>query len=102
MRFEEFYERRQRRALTMVDAAEILGVTARTCRRRDRYEADGAEGLQDRRIGQASARAIPLDEGLQMVTRYATRYTGRTVKHVHERWHSEHGGTRSYTWTKQT
>ena len=51
MRFEERYERRQRRALTLVDAAEILGVTARTCRRwRDRYEADGAEGLQDRRI----------------------------------------------------
>ena len=51
MRFEERYERRQRRALTLVDAAEILGVTARTCRRwRNRYEADGAEGLQERLI----------------------------------------------------
>ena len=32
MRFEELYERRQRRALTMVEAAEILGVTERTFR----------------------------------------------------------------------
>ena len=103
MRFEELYERQQQRALTMADAAEILGVTARTCRRwRDRYEADGAAGLQDRRIGPASARAVPVDEVLQMVTRYETRYTGWTVKHFHERWQQEHGGQRSYTWTKKT
>lgn len=103
MRFEELYERQQQRVLTMADAAEILGVAERTFRRwRDRYEADGAEGLQDRRIGQASARAVPVDEVLQMVTLYQTRYSGWTVKHFHERWLTEHGGTRSYTWTKKT
>ena len=37
-----------------------------------------------------------------MVTLYESRYTGWTVKHFHERWHAEHGGTRSYTWTKKT
>ena len=80
MRFEELYERRQRRALTMAEAAEILGVTERTFRRwRDRYEADGAEGLQDRRLGCPSGRAVPVDEVLRMVTRYQTRYTGWTV-----------------------
>ena len=42
MRFEELYERRQRRELTMVEAAEILGVTERTFRRwSTRYEAEG-------------------------------------------------------------
>lgn len=103
MRFEELYERRQRRDLTMAEAAEVLGVAERTFRRwRDRYEADGAAGLQDRRIGQASARAVPVDEVLQMVTLYQTRYTGWTVKHFHERWQQEHGGQRSYTWTKKT
>lgn len=57
MRFEELYARRQRRELTMAEAAEMLGVTARTFRRwRDRYEADGAEGLQDRRLGCPSGR----------------------------------------------
>ena len=37
-----------------------------------------------------------------MVSLYETRYTGWTVTHVHERWHTEHGGTRSYPWTKKT
>lgn len=101
MRFEELYERRQRRELTMGEAAEILGVTERTFRRwGDRYEAEGAAGLADRRLGRASARAVPTDEVLQMVTLYETQYTGWTVKHFHERWQAEHGGTRSYTWTK--
>lgn len=60
MRCEELYERRQRRELTMAEAAEMLGVTERTFRRwGDRYEAEGAAGLADRRLGRASARAVP-------------------------------------------
>lgn len=103
MRFEELYERRDRREITMAEAAEMLGITERTFRRwKDRYETEGTEGLQDRRIGQPSARAVPVDEALRMVTWYETRYTGWTVKHFHERWQQEHGGTRSYTWTKKT
>jgi transposase len=102
MRFEELYERRQQRELTMVEAAEMLGVTERTFRRwSGRYETEGAEGLQDRRIGRTSARAVPVDEALRMVTLYETRYMGWTVKHFHEHWHTEHGGTRSYSWTKK-
>ena len=103
MRVEERYERRQRRTGTMAEAAEMLGVTERTFRRwSGRYDAEGAEGLQDRRIGRLSARAVPVDDALRMVTWYATRHTGWTVKHVHERWHTEHGGTRSYSGTKKT
>jgi transposase len=103
MRFEELYERRQHRTLTMAEAAEILGVTERTFRRwSGRYDAEGAAGLQDRRLGRASARAVPVDEAVQMVTLYQTRYTGWTVKHFHERWQVEHGGHRSYSWTKKT
>jgi len=102
MRFEELYARRQRRELTMAEAAEMLGITERTFRRwSTRYEAEGAEGLADRRLGRASARAVPVDEALAMVTLYESRYTGWTVKHFHERWQADHGGTRSYTWTKQ-
>lgn len=102
MRFEELYARRQRRDLTMAEAAEILGVTERTFRRWSvRYEAEGAAGLADRRLGRASARAVPVDEALRMVTLYETQYRGWTVKHFHERWQADHGGTRSYTWTKQ-
>jgi len=87
----------------MAEAAEMLGVTERTFRRwRGRYDVAGAEGLQDRRIGRSSARAVPVDEALRMLTLYETRYTGWTVKHFHERWQQEHGGTRSYSWTKKT
>ena len=103
MRFEALYERRPRRELTMAEVAEMLGVTERTFRRwSGRYDAEGAEGLQDRRIGRLSARAVPVDEALRMLTLYETRYTGWTVKHFHERWQTEHGGTRSYSWTKKT
>lgn len=102
MRFEELYERRQRRELTMAEAGEMLGVTERTFRRWSvRYDAEGAEGLQDRRLGRASARAVPVDEALAMLTLDETRYTGWTIKHFHERWQAEHEGRRSYTWTKQ-
>ena len=103
MRFEELYERRQQRTLTMAEAAEILGVTERTFRRwSGRYDTEGVEGLQDRRLGRASGRAVPVDEALRLVTLYESRYTGWTVKHVHERWQTAHGGTRSYSWTKKT
>ena len=103
MRFEARYERRQRRTLTMAEAVEMLGITERTFRRwSGRYDTEGAEGLQDRRIGRVSARAVPVDEALRMVTLYESRYTGWTVKHFHERWQQEHGGTRSYSWTKKT
>jgi transposase len=85
----------------MAEAGEMLGVTERTFRRwSTRYEADGGAGLEDRRLGRASAHAVPVDEALQMVRLYESRYTGWTVKHFHERWQAEHGGTRSYTWTK--
>ena len=102
MRFEELYGRRHRRELTMAEAAEILVVTERTCRRwSGRDDTKGVEGLQDRRLGRASGQAVPVNEALRMVTLYETRYTGWTVKHFHERWQTEPGGTRSYRWTKK-
>lgn len=101
MRFEELYARRARREITMAEAAEMVGVTERTFRRwSTRDEADGVAGLEDRRLGRASARAVPVDAALRRVTRSETRETGWTVKHFYERGQAEHGGTRSYTWTK--
>ncbi|MEK7351495.1 MAG: helix-turn-helix domain-containing protein [Nitrospirota bacterium] len=103
MRFEELYARRQQWDVTMAEAAEMLGVRERTFRRwSGRYDAEGDGGVQDRRIGRLSARAVPLDEALRMMRWYEIRYTGWTVKHFHERWQTDHGGTRSYSWTKKT
>ena len=77
MRVDERYARRQRRELTMIEAAEMLGVSERTFRRwSTRYDADGVEGLEDRRFGRASARAVPVDEALRMVTLYESQYMG--------------------------
>ena len=46
MRFEELYERRQRRDVTMAEEAEMLGVTERTFRRwSGRYDAEGGRGV---------------------------------------------------------
>ena len=62
MKFEEVYGR-TRRDVPGQAAAEILGVSEHTFRRwRDRYEADRAEGLYDRRLGRVSASRAPVDE----------------------------------------
>ena len=56
MKFEEVYGRTHRGGLSQAEAAEVLGVSERTFRRwRDRYEAEGADGLYDRRLGRLSA-----------------------------------------------
>ena len=63
MKFEEVYGRTHRGGLSQAEAAEVLGVSDRTFRRwRDRYEAEGADGLYDRRLGRLSARRAPVDE----------------------------------------
>jgi transposase len=49
--------------LSCVEAAELLGMSERHFRRlRDRYEAEGAEGLVDRRRGRVSGRRAPADK----------------------------------------
>ena len=59
-KFEKVYGRTVRGVLGQA-AAEMLGVSERTFRRwRDRFEADGAEGLYDRGLGRVPARrALP-------------------------------------------
>ena len=59
MKFEEVYGRSHRGGLSQPEAAEVLGVSERTFRRwRDRYEAEGADGLYDRRLGRVSAHSV--------------------------------------------
>ncbi len=46
----------------------------RTFRRwRDRYDADGAEGLYDRRLGKVSARRVPVDTVIEVLDLFDTR-----------------------------
>ena len=64
MKFEDVYGRCYRGDLSQAEASEILGMSERTFRRwRERYEAEGAAGLYDQRLGRVSARRAPVDEG---------------------------------------
>jgi len=87
--------------LTCVEAGELLGISERHFRRlRDRYEAEGAEGLIDRRRGRQSGRRAAVDRIEFVVEQYRTRYFDFTVKHFHEALCAEHGFKLGYTWTK--
>ena len=94
------------RKLSCADAAELLGMSERHFRRlRDVYEAEGAEGIIDRRRGRASGRRAPVDEIEWVIEEFRTRYFDFTAKHFHEAVANRpmSGGEefkRGYTWTK--
>ena len=103
MKFEEIYERAAKRQLSQSEAAEILGMSERTFRRwRGRFEADGAEGLYDRRLGKVSGRRVPVDTVMEVLDLFDTRYFDFTAKHFFDKLVSEHGFERSYNWLRLT
>ena len=103
MKFEEVYGRSYRGELSQQEASEILGVSERTFRRwRDRYEAEGAEGLYDRRLGRVSGRRAAVDEVMLVLELFETRYGDFTPYHFWEKLVSEHDLKRSYNWVRLT
>ena len=89
--------------LSCESAAVQLGMSERHFRRlRDRYEAEGALGLADRRVGRASQRRAPADEVSRVLGLFETHYFDFRVKHFHEVLTREHGLARSYSWVKNT
>jgi len=86
--------------VTCEAAADWLGMSERHFRRlRDRYEAEGAEGIIDRRRGRASGRRAPVDKVEWVIDQFMTRYFDFTVKHFHEEI-AKRGFVYSYSWTK--
>ena len=103
MKFEDVYGRWYGGALSQSEAAEVLGMSERTFRRyRDRFEADGAEGLYDRRLGRASARRAGVDEVMAVLELFDTHYFDFTARHFWEKLVSEHDVRRSYNWVRLT
>ena len=101
MRFEEAYEGWNGGRLSQAEAAQMLGMCERSFRRHlVRYEAEGLEGLIDKRLRQALSRRAPADEVAALVDRYRDRHKGWNVKHFHS-WYRRSGGKRSYSWVKQ-
>jgi Helix-turn-helix domain len=92
--------------LSCAEAAELLGMSERHFRRlRDAYEAEGTEGLVDRRRGRVSGRRAGVDEIAWVVAEFGTRYFDFTAKHFHEAIHGRAMSDgrrfrRGYTWTK--
>jgi transposase len=101
MRFEEAYEGWTEKRLTQEEAASLLGVCGRTFRRYlSRFEKDGLEALEDRRLTQVSHLRAPVDELMALTLLYRERYFGWNVKHFFNFYKNKHGGKRSYTWVK--
>lgn len=102
MRFEEVYFGWSENRLTQEEAARILGVSDRTFRRHiNRYEESGIEGLSDKRLTQSSFRRAPIDEVMALLDSYRSSHKGWNTKHFHS-WYRKEGGSRSYTWVKNT
>ena len=99
--FERVHGLWRRRRITQVAAARVLGVTDPTFRRwAARYEAEGAGGLRDRRVGR-SARRAPPQEVAALEVLYRAGHGGWNVRHFcDEVYVGDHGGARSYTWLK--
>ena len=101
MRFQEAYEGWSAGRLTQAEAALLLGQCERSFRRHiERYEADGLEGLLDKRLSQISKRRALGGEVDQVVHLYKSGFAGWNVAHFHSKYKAEFAGLRSYSWLK--
>src|ERR1700747_817530 len=74
--------------ITWWQAAEVLGISDRHMRRwRERYVAEGYNGLLDRRRGQPSRRRVTVEKVFAL---YREKYFDLNVQHFHEKLQAEH------------
>src|SRR5690348_8044116 len=91
MRFGEILGRYQSGRLSCEEAADVLRISVSSFYRwRQWYQAEGLDGLADRRVGKASARRAAVDEVSHVLELFETRYFDFSVKHFHEKLES-HG-----------
>jgi transposase len=101
MRFSDLLDRTEAKELTQAAASELLGINVRTFQRWSaRYEAEGDDGLVDRRMGRRSPRRAPEEELERMLGLFRDKYADFTVKHFHEQLRKRHGYVLGYTVTK--
>lgn len=103
MKMREVILRAVNRELTWIQAADILGFTARTMRRwKTKFEYAGFEGLVDGRTrGHGSPRRVRRDELEPLLRLYSTRYRGLNVRHFCSLARREHGLAWSYSFVRQ-
>jgi len=101
MRFSSLLDRTEARELTQMEASEILGINVRTFQRwAERFEAEGDDGLVDRRMGRRSPKRASEEELERMLGLFRDKYADFTVKHFHEQLQKRHGYMLGYTVTK--
>src|SRR4030088_574177 len=101
MRFSSLLDRTEARKLTQAEASEILGINVRTFQRwAERFEAEGDDGLVDRRMGRRSPKRASEQELERMLGLFRDNYADFTVKHFHEQLQKRHGYMLGYTVTK--
>ena len=103
MKVREVLMRAINRELTWIQAAEIIGCTARSMRRwRLRYERYGVDGLVDGRTrGHRSPRSIQPEEIEPLLQLYRKRYAGYNVRHFCSIARRRHGLQWSYSFVRQ-
>jgi transposase len=88
--------------LTWIQAAEILGCSARTIRRyRLRLEHEGYDGLFDRRRRVPSPKKAPVAELQRVLALYREHYPGFNVRHFHQLARRQHEVRFCYAFVKK-
>ncbi|MEO5989113.1 MAG: ISNCY family transposase [Candidatus Eisenbacteria bacterium] len=103
MKVREVLMRAVNREITWIQAADILGCTARSLRRwKLRYQAVGINGLVDGRThGHRSPMRVKPCELEPLLELYRTRYSGFNVRHFCSIARREHGLRWSYSFVRQ-
>ena len=87
--------------LSWVQAADILGYTPRHMRRvKERWLAQGYDGIRDQRGQRPRRRRIPLPTIARLCALKRREYPDFSVQHFWERATEQHGFTLSYNWTR--
>lgn len=103
MRVREVLMRAVQREVSWIQAADILGISARSMRRwKVKFETAGLEGVVDGRTrGHASPRRVTKQELEYLLRLYDPRYQGVNVRHFCAIARREHGLRWSYSFVRQ-
>ena len=103
MRVREVLMRAVQRQISWIQAADILGISARNMRRwKVKFETQGLEGVLDRRtLGHANPRRVTRAELEKLLGLYQRRYAGVNVRHFCAIARREHGLKWSYSFVRQ-
>jgi hypothetical protein len=88
--------------ITWLQAADIVGISARQMRRmKSAYERLGFGGLRDHRGGQLRRKRIPMATVEKVLTLYRVHYFDFSVAHFHDFLMEKHAIKLSETWTRR-